>query len=186
MAAGAAPGTIPTSLRASRCGVVPGGSLWQNVGVPVLLVRHAHAGARSDWKADDRRRPLSPKGARQATDLAARLEPYAPQRILSSPYVRCLETVEPLAEHLGLRVEPVDELAEGEGAAALRLVRTVADEKVALCTHGDVIPEILVALADEDRLDLGHRPRQAKGSTWVLEASDGRFVRASYLPPSED
>jgi hypothetical protein len=65
----------------------------------------------------------------------------------------------------------------------LELVRALAHEKVALCTHGDVIPEILVPLADEDHLDLGPRPRQAKGSAWVLEAFGGRFVRAVYLAP---
>jgi len=40
-----------------------------------------------------------------------------------------------------------------------------------------------VALADEDRLDLGPAPRQAKGSAWVLEAKRGRFVRATYISP---
>ena len=40
-----------------------------------------------------------------------------------------------------------------------------------------------VALADEDRLDLGPRPRQAKGSVWVLDATGGRFTKATYLPP---
>ncbi|HLI01561.1 MAG TPA: phosphoglycerate mutase family protein [Acidimicrobiales bacterium] len=148
----------------------------------VLLIRHAHAGARKDWGGDDHLRPLSGKGKRQAEALVELAEPFAPQRLLSSPYTRCLQTMEPLAAHLSLRVEPVKELAEGSGLAALALVRALADEKVALCTHGDVIPEILVALADEDRLDLGHRPRQAKGSAWVLDAHAGRFVRATYLP----
>jgi hypothetical protein len=60
----------------------------------------------------------------------------------------------------------------------------MADIPVALCTHGDVVPDVLVSLADEDRLDLGAAPRQAKGSTWVLEARHGRFVRATYLAPA--
>jgi hypothetical protein len=42
---------------------------------------------------------------------------------------------------------------------------------------------MLIAPADDDRLDLGPGPSQAKGSTWVLEASGGRFVKATYLPP---
>ncbi len=66
----------------------------------------------------------------------------------------------------------------------MALVRRVANEKIALCTHGDVIPEILVSLADEDHLDLGPRPRQAKGSVWVLENEGDRFVKAVYLPPA--
>jgi broad specificity phosphatase PhoE len=152
--------------------------------VPVLLVRHAQAGSRKEWAAEDRLRPLSGKGRRQAKGLVGLLEGHAPQRVVSSPYLRCMQTVTPLAAHLGLRVEPVEELAEGHGMAALSVVRALADEKVAVCTHGDVIPDILVALADEDRLDLGPRPRQAKGSVWVLDASAGRFVRARYLPPA--
>jgi hypothetical protein len=91
--------------------------------------------------------------------------------------------VQPLAQDLGLKVEPSDALAEGAGPDALALVRSLHDSHVALCTHGDVIPEILVALADEDRLDLGSAPRQAKGSTWVLTSVKGRFVTARYVPP---
>lgn len=148
----------------------------------LLLVRHAHAGARKEWDGDDHLRPLSARGTRQAEGLVGLLDPYACQRLLSSPYERCVATLRPLAERLSLRVEPLDELAEGNATAALALVRALADDKVAVCTHGDVVAEVLVALADEDRLDLGDRPRQAKGSTWVLESSDGRFSRAAYLP----
>ncbi|MDA8063676.1 MAG: phosphoglycerate mutase family protein [Actinomycetota bacterium] len=151
----------------------------------LILVRHAHAGARRDWAGDDRLRPLSPKGRRQSEGLVGLLEPFACQRVLSSPYERCVDTLRPLAERLSLRVEPLEELAEGNTSAALALVRALSDEKVAVCTHGDVVAEVLVSLADEDRLDLGEHPRQAKGSAWALEASGGRFVSAHYLPARE-
>jgi broad specificity phosphatase PhoE len=167
---------------AAADGPGPGPSC-QTEDVSVLLIRHAHARSRKDWDGDDRLRPLSTRGERQAEGLAAVVEAYAPQRVLSSPYVRCLRTVEPLADALSLHVEPVEDLAEGNGLAALALVRALTDDKLALCTHGDVIPEVLVALADEDRLDLGHRPRQAKGSVWVLDANNGRFTKATYLAP---
>jgi hypothetical protein len=94
-----------------------------------------------------------------------------------------VQTVQPLADDLGVKVEDVDELAEGAGSSALSLVRSLVDQPIALCTHGDVIPDVLVALADEYRLDLGPAPHQAKGSTWVLETRKGRFVKARYLPP---
>lgn len=151
--------------------------------MPLLLIRHAHAGARKEWPGDDRLRPLSDKGWRQAVALVATLSPWAAQRILSSPYERCMQTVQPLASELGVRIERCEELAEGRGGGALKLVRALADDKAALCTHGDVIPDLLVPLADEDRLDLGPHPRQAKGSVWVLEANGGRFTRATYLSP---
>src|SRR5262249_60089940 len=127
---------------------------------------------------------LSSRGYKQARNLVPALEGYAPQRILSSAAVRCLETMAPLAEAMHLKVEEEDALAEGAGLGALAVVRRVAHEKIALCTHGAVIPEILVSLADEDHLDLGPRPRQAKGSVWVLEAEGDRFVKAVYLPPA--
>lgn len=94
-----------------------------------------------------------------------------------------MQTVEPLAKRHGLSIEETDNLAEGAGPLALALVRSLHDEDVALCTHGDVIPDILVPLADEDRLDLGPGPKQAKGSTWVLVAKRGKFVKATYIPP---
>ncbi|MGH9076942.1 MAG: SixA phosphatase family protein [Acidimicrobiales bacterium] len=151
--------------------------------MPVLLVRHAHAGVRKEWRGDDTRRPLSGKGRAQAAGLVPVLDSWAPQRILSSPYTRCVQTVGPLAAHLGVKVERVAELGEGRGPDALALVRLLAADKVALCTHGDVITDVLVALADEDRLILGPRPRQAKGSTWILEAQGPLFAKAAYVPP---
>ncbi len=149
----------------------------------VLLIRHAHAGSRKDWHSDDRLRPLTAKGQRQATLLTRRLKPWTPERILSSPYVRCVETLEPYAESLGLKVEEVDELAEGAGASALKLIRSLASSDVALCTHGDITATVLVSVAKDDRLNLGRRLRHAKGSTWVLERRGHKFIKATYLPP---
>jgi phosphohistidine phosphatase SixA len=150
----------------------------------VLLIRHAHAGSRKDWDGDDSLRPLSRRGRGQALALARRLVVWSPVRVLSSPYVRCVQTVQPLADDLGRKVEETDELAEGRGADALAMVRAMSGRRVAMCSHGDVMLDVLVTLADEDRLDLGPSPRQAKGSAWVLEASRGRFVKATYVPPA--
>jgi 8-oxo-dGTP diphosphatase len=152
--------------------------------MPILLIRHADAGDRRDWTGDDRLRPISARGRRQAQGLCKALRVRSPQRVWSSPYTRCLQTVKPLAAWLRVETEVTEDLSEGAGARAVALLRTIADDKVALCTHGDVLADILVALADEDHLDLGPRPRQAKGSAWLLEADRGTFVHASYLAPS--
>jgi phosphohistidine phosphatase SixA len=152
--------------------------------VPLLLVRHAHAYARKEWSGDDRLRPLSTNGFRQAEGLIAVFGNFArPSRVLSSPYVRCVQTVGPLAQANHVDVELEEELAEGQSSDPVRLVRDLAADNVAVCTHGDVIAEILVALADEDMLDLGPNPRQAKGSVWALTAEDGIFTSAQYFPP---
>lgn len=152
--------------------------------VPLLLVRHAKAGSRHSWRGSDRLRPLSDAGREQSEELAELLWPYRPTRLLSSPYVRCVQTVEPLADTLGLAVEEEPALAEGRCSKAVRLVRDLlGTATVALCTHGDIIPEVLRHVSAEDGVDLGSDPRWAKGSTWVLDADGGRCSRAVYLDP---
>ncbi|MGK2929694.1 MAG: SixA phosphatase family protein [Acidimicrobiales bacterium] len=149
----------------------------------LLVVRHAHAGKRSAWSGADRLRSLSEKGAKQALDLADALAPHHPARILSSPTVRCMTTVEPLGERLGLDVVVDDRLDEGAGTDDVRsLLDAVAHEPVVLCTHGDVVPQILRRLVDE-----GMTPEQglrwAKGSTWLIEQSATGWGTGTYLAP---
>lgn len=140
----------------------------------VLFVRHAAAGDREAWTAPDEERPLSAKGRRQADGLVQELAGFKVARILSSPYVRCVQTVEPLAAALGLPVEPADDLAEGASVAGLALVRELlhgADD-VVLCTHGDVMEDVL------DGLSVDRSYGTKKGATWVLDTGTAR-----YLPP---
>ncbi len=150
--------------------------------MPVLLVRHAIAIARKDWDGPDELRQLSKRGARQAEALVDQLAGFDVARVLSSPTSRCVATVEPLARARGLRVEETPDLAEGEGPAAARLARACVDTGVVLCTHGDVVPVVLDEL-DGGALGLGRHVRYAKGSSWVLETSDGAFTGARYLGP---
>src|SRR5437588_2192990 len=100
----------------------------------ILLVRHARAGSRKNWDGPDEERPLSKKGRRQAEGLVERLGGYPAKRVLSSPYVRCIQTVEPLAKQLGVEIEPRPELAEGAPIdAALALLRDLAGTTAVLC-----------------------------------------------------
>lgn len=94
-----------------------------------------------------------------------------------------METVAPLAEARGLVVGRREELAEGRSPLAVRLVELVCGERVVLCTHGDVVPEVLWALARRHRLQLPDPVEWAKGSTWVLEDDGSRYTGAYYLPP---
>ena len=150
--------------------------------MPVLFVRHAVAVARKDWRGPDHLRPLDERGTAQAEALVAQLAPYRAARLLSSPTRRCVDTLAPLARALGLEVEEAEALGEGQSDEALTLVRKLAPETVALCSHGDVIPGVLEALAAAG-VDLGDRLRCKKGSTWVLEAEGDRLVCGTYLPP---
>ena len=149
---------------------------------PVFVVRHAKAGSRSAWSGPDHARPLSKAGRRQAVGLADLLADQAITRIVTSPYVRCHQTVQPLGTRLAVPVEPSDLLVEGTLLPeALRLVEKVADQPTVLCTHGDVILELLDHLArggvfvDDARFE--------KGSTWVLGTEAGEVTAARYLPP---
>ena len=109
-----------------------------------ILVRHASAGSREEWSGSDRLRPLDDRGRRQAEGLVAALAGYPVERILSSPSVRCTETVLPLAGERGLDVEERLELGERAGReSALALVDGVESTGLVVCTHGDVVEELL-------------------------------------------
>jgi len=103
-------------------------------------------------------------------------------RILSSPFVRCVETVEPLAAARGLAVEPCDELAEGRGTDSVLLVQRLAGRNVVLCTHGDVVLDVLHGLVLDGMAPAADPPAK-KGSTWVLDLAGDGSGRATYLPP---
>jgi broad specificity phosphatase PhoE len=156
-----------------------------------VLVRHGHAGSRRRWDGPDDLRPLSKRGWRQAKKLVPVLGDKPIERVLSSPYARCVQSVEPLAEALGLEVGTVDELAEGtndrpvdlDGATAL--LRGLAGTTSVLCSHGDVLLALLHTLAKQDAPEglPGKDPPCAKGSVWELEEVDGRVKTARYVPP---
>lgn len=152
--------------------------------VTLILVRHAHAGERNGWRDDDRLRPLSAKGERQADDLVAVLSDLEPKRILTSPALRCRQTVLPLGRSLGLDVIDDDRLLEGAATGRLDSVIDDADgTAIVLCTHGDIIPRILDELIDRG-LVIDDAFRWQKASTWVLpHTPEHGWGTAGYLPP---
>ncbi|MBU3701724.1 MAG: phosphoglycerate mutase family protein [Acidimicrobiia bacterium] len=149
----------------------------------VHLVRHAHAGKRSDWIGDDSERPLSDRGRTQADALVADLAGVAVGRIVSSPYVRCIQSVEPLAASRGLAVEPNEAFAEGmDGDAAHAMLRELDAVDGVACSHGDVLPALLRRLVVSGMETDGPLVVQ-KGSMWIVEFADGRPSRGRYVPP---
>jgi 8-oxo-dGTP diphosphatase len=154
----------------------------------MLLVRHGHAGTKEGWAGDDRLRPLDARGRRQAAAMVGRVLPCDPTRLVSSPYLRCLQTMEPLAAETGLRVEVDDVLTPEAAPRALTLVRALArsasSDGVVLCTHGEVMAEVLNVLATEDGVSLGRRLPGPKGCFWVLEFHGGRALSARYVAPA--
>ncbi|MBA2427582.1 MAG: NUDIX hydrolase [Actinobacteria bacterium] len=153
----------------------------------LLLVRHASAGSRSKWKADDRLRPLDDLGLKQAAGLCRLLAPLGIQELISADYVRCVQTLEPLARLVGLPIEPEPLFSEtgwpGREREAIALLRALGKSRAvtAVCSQGNVIPDVLTALVGK----AGERHAETKtkkGSVWVLSFDDGA-ASAEYIPP---
>jgi 8-oxo-(d)GTP phosphatase len=157
----------------------------------VLLVRHASAGSRSDWEEDDRLRPLDSKGWEQAEQLVRLLSRFGVGRIISADFVRCVQTVEPLSEAIGVPIEEEPLTSElgypGNEATALDFFRSVGTPEgaVVISSQGGVVPDLLERLAKEDDYDLPQDIEAKKGSTWSLSLEGPRLVAAEYFPPPE-
>jgi 8-oxo-dGTP diphosphatase len=148
----------------------------------LFLVRHAKAGKRSQWDDDDSLRPLVAEGVRQSEVIAEAIAPLQPTALFSSPYVRCMQTLEPLSNATGLQVAPHELLAEGvDFIRTVEWIHTLADGAV-MCSHGDVIPEVIDALERRGMEVNGFRESR-KGSVWVLDHLAGKFTSGHAWPP---
>ncbi|MBM6401532.1 NUDIX hydrolase [Phycicoccus sonneratiae] len=154
---------------------------------PLVLVRHAHAVARGAWDGElDTLRPLDREGRARAAALVDVLGAYVPERVVSSPSLRCVDTVVPFAAGAGMKVRTRNGLSE-EGFAddpskAVRRLQKVvaAGRPTVLCSHGPVLPallEVVHALAgdadpgDLARLEAAARERLVKGEALVCHVA---------------
>jgi 8-oxo-dGTP pyrophosphatase MutT (NUDIX family)/phosphohistidine phosphatase SixA len=131
--------------------------------VPLILLRHAKAVHKASWKHADARRPLDDSGRDDAKALAELLDCFAPRagfaptvRLITSPAVRCVETLRPFAQLSGapLREEPslyvhhqsaTDAADSRLSIAALVSEAIAAAEPVILCAHRENIPDLQAA-----------------------------------------
>jgi 8-oxo-dGTP pyrophosphatase MutT (NUDIX family)/phosphohistidine phosphatase SixA len=157
----------------------------------VLLVRHATAGDRNAWKGDDRIRPLDENGRDQAEELVRLLSRFEVQKLVAAEYLRCIETLKPLADSIGLEVEEEPLLSEtgfpGHEREAIEAIRRLGDhdDAVAACSQRQVIPELVQMLADEDGVELPDPFKYKKASVWSLSFEGEKLVGAEYFPPPE-
>lgn len=148
----------------------------------MVVIRHAAARPRPDWPASDPDRPLDEHGVRDAARLADLLSVWAPRRILTSPSVRCIETIKPYAARAAATIELVPLLSEEGYAqdpaalaayvsdllAALRLALQHGDDGgVAICTHRPLLVPLAAAMS------IPVPPRDAEeplppGGCWVV------------------
>lgn len=147
------------------------------------LIRHAHAGNKHHWAGPDDARPLSFPGQLEAHGLLGRLRDYPITRILTSPAVRCQQTVTPLSQVRAVPIEVADALAVDAPAARLgALVTDSTLQTAVLCTHGEQIGQFMRQLA-AGGVPLSEPLGWDKGSTWVLTTADGVVTTARYLAP---
>lgn len=151
----------------------------------LYLVRHADAGNKHVWTGVDSQRPLSDAGWRQARWLAGQLDSRPLTAIVSSPALRCVQTVEPLARRRGLQVRTDPRLdVDGHAGQATRLLLDVAGTPTLWCSHGELIGEVLSRLR-ACGAPIDGAAEWVKGSVWRLEVLDGTVVGATYQPPAD-
>jgi 8-oxo-dGTP diphosphatase len=124
---------------------------------PVIVLRHATATPRSDWKdgkgLDDGHRPLLPIGRTEAAQLVPLLNAFAPKRLVTSSWVRCRTTLEPFAKAKGLKLIERHQLSEfGNKTGPRRTLKVVHNlvtdgSAAVLCSHRPALPTIIEALA---------------------------------------
>lgn len=149
----------------------------------LFMLRHVAAGDRTKFDGIDAIRPITKKGKRQAGAIVDYLSGRGIERIYSSPYTRCVQSVEPLADAIGAKVIEHDALAEGPDIdAAYSLADELVGYNAVLCSHGDVIPAVINRMMWAG-LTLDSRFYCSKGSIWEVDIEGGRFTTGTYVPP---
>ena len=163
---------------------------------PLIVVRHASAGRKSDWHKEDAARPLDARGRKDARALAGLLRCYASSaRVISAPAVRCALTVRPyaLAAGAAVEVEPAFELpARPRDAAAAREQAVKAAGLVAadprpavVCAHRENLPAIIESACAELGAAVPPGGALRKGEFLVLHRAAGRLAGAERHHPAQ-
>lgn len=114
----------------------------------LIVLRHGKAAPRSGRLADVDR-PLTSVGADRATSLVPLLGAYGIRRVISSPALRCAQTVEPYAHSISTFLEIDDRLSEDTSAAQVqRSIASLLDRKkpVVLSSHRPTLPWIFESI----------------------------------------
>lgn len=147
----------------------------------VVLVRHARAGRRSDWRGDDALRPLDDAGMARAQALVPLLASFAPTRVVSADRARCIETVRPFAAACGLplEVDPVfndESYARSPSTSRTALFALAKPGQVTVvCSQGLTIPSLI----DSVGVNVSD-PSTRKGAFWALSFVDGDVVATDH------
>ena len=147
----------------------------------VVVLRHAVARARSGWSGDDRLRPLLKTGMVQADRLVPLLAAYDVSRVVSSPSIRCMQTVEPYVATTGYEIESrrrlTEEDASAKGIGAIVEELMSEEQGAVLCTHRPVLPIVYdaIGLSQRQRSSAVEPPLEPAEAI-VLHVRKGRVV----------
>ncbi|MDO4252408.1 MAG: NUDIX hydrolase [Rothia sp. (in: high G+C Gram-positive bacteria)] len=177
--------------------------LWQQGDLltrPVVIVRHAKAKPRSSWSAAEGERPLAATGKRQALAVCRLLAAWSPERIYSSPWVRCMQTIISYNKDTGVPIKEKSAITEAahkrHPKRAAKVVAALFDKDypVALCTHRPVLPTVLQVLAQHTNKELAdwlpaQDPYLSPGEMLVLQVSQrhkDKVISLEQIRPFSD
>ena len=119
----------------------------------LILLRHAEATPRDEWPGEEAKRPLLSEGKSQAKRLIPVLDAYAPKRLVTSPWMRCYQTVEPYSKKKKRTLILRSQLTELSNALSPRKTRHAVEDifdttkSALLCSHRPALPTIVETLA---------------------------------------
>ncbi len=150
------------------------------------LVRHAHAGSKRRWSGPDEERLLTERGLSEAHGVAAALRAQPPFRLISSPLIRCRQTLWPAAVSFDLEIEVDTALAPDASLdETLALVTDPGTDGCILCTHGEVLTRLLDLWRADGSPRIPADATTAKGAAWSLSGYPGPRATARYQPPRQ-
>ncbi|GLY89221.1 NUDIX hydrolase [Actinoallomurus iriomotensis] len=151
---------------------------------PYIVLRHTSAGDKREWDGDDVLRPLDERGRAEAAALAETLAGYGQTRVFSSATARCMETVLPYAARMSADIRTDWAFSVGTPMAASkeaggRFAQIIGEGAAALvCTHGELVPELIERACETLGAPVPEDPRLPKGGFWVLHVARDALVSA--------
>lgn len=118
----------------------------------LLVLRHAKAKPRSSWTRAEGDRPLAATGQRQAAAVKRLLMAWQPDRVVSSPWLRCVATISPYLKASKSKVKLLEALTEASHRRKPGKVQATVEglfdkrKAVVLCTHRPVLPTVFKQL----------------------------------------
>lgn len=152
---------------------------------PIILLRHLAAGDKRAWNGSDLLRPLDETGRAEALSLPRVLCAYGDLRAVSSAAARCTESLLPYTVECDARMRTEPAFTVGRDGKGYEVDRAreafarVLDEGLptVVCTHGELVPELLTEALTRFGMPLSRQRGLRKGSFWVLHVSvDGALA----------